>query len=221
MGPESRDGFAYGTGKIARAGRGWYLFMRCRIHLSTTAMESWDRATILKKTGSALGRGVLLILVLPLLPAIILNYPVIATLATIGTGLILESTAAPVGIALDLSPAYVFYILVCTEAGLFLCMYDIFETIGHGSPRISRFLEKSRHFADSSPTLKKYGILGLIPCEILFGVYLNAPLAWVLGWREDYSLALTLIGYLPQLVITIWIGTGLLNLDLPRLVVLP
>jgi hypothetical protein len=181
-------------------------------------MEPWDRSTILQKTGSALGRGVLLILVLPLVPALILGYPLMPTLAMIGSSLIIESTAAPVGIALGLSPLYVFYVLICTESGIFLCLYDIFDTIGHGSPRVGSFLEKSRQYAHGSASVERYGILALVPGEILVGVYLNAPLAWVLGWREDHALVLTLIGYLPQLVITIWITLGILQLNIPGLV---
>jgi uncharacterized membrane protein len=83
---------------------------------------------------------------------------------------------------------------------------------------VAAFLEKSRHAADGSPTVKKYGILGLIPLEIVLGVYANAPVAWVLGWREDHSLLLTLAGYLPQLIITIAISVGLISLNLPGLV---
>ena len=181
-------------------------------------MESWSSTTILKKTGAALGRGILLILVCPLVPAILLGYPLMGTLAMIGTSLIFESTAAPVGIALGLSPYFVFYVLICTESGIFLCLYDIFDTIGHTSPRVAAFLEKSRHAADGSPAVKKYGILGLIPLEIVLGVYANAPVAWVLGWREDHSLLLTLAGYLPQLIITIAICIGLISLNLPMLV---
>jgi hypothetical protein len=181
-------------------------------------MESWNRKTILQKTGSALGRGVLLILILPLVPALILGYPLMPTLAMIGAGLIIESTAAPVGIALGLSPFFVLYVLICTESGIFLGLYDIFDTLGHSSPRVAQFLEKSRHYADGSPAVQKYGILGLVPCVILIGVYANAPLAWVLGWREDHALILTILGYLPMLVITIWISTGLLQLNLPGLV---
>jgi hypothetical protein len=183
-----------------------------------TAMESWDRTTILHKSGSALGRGILLILILPLLPALVLGYPLMPTLAMIGSSLIIESTAAPVGIALGLSPLFVFYVLICTESGIFLCLYDIFDTIGHTSAPVARFLEKSRQYAHSSATVEKYGILGLIPCEIIIGVYANAPLTWVLGWREDHALALTLIGYVPLLVITIWITIGVLQMNLPGLV---
>ncbi len=181
-------------------------------------METWDRRTILRKIGAAFGRGILFILVLPLVPALVLGYPVMPTLAMIGSALIIESTAAAVGIALGLSPYFVFYVLVCTETGIFLCLYDIFSTIGHSSPRVGRFLDRSQHYADDSPALKKFGILGLIPLEILIGVYANAPVAWALGWREDRSLALTLIGYLPPLVITIWISLGLLQIGFPGLV---
>jgi uncharacterized membrane protein len=181
-------------------------------------MEFWDRTIILKKTGSALGRGILLILILPLIPVLVFGYPLMPALAMIGSSLIVESTAAPVGIALGLSPLFVFYVLVCTEAGIFLCLYDIFDTIGHSSPRVAQFLEKSRHYAHGSANVENYGIFVLVPCEILIGVYANAPLAWVLGWREDHALILTMIGYLPQLIITIWICIGLLQLNIPGLV---
>jgi hypothetical protein len=181
-------------------------------------MESWDRKTIIRKTVSALGRGILLILVLPLGAAFVLGYPLMPTLAMIGSSLVIESTAAPVGIALGLSALFVFCVLCCTEAGIFLCLYDIFETIGHSSPRVAKFLENSRQYAHGSPAIEKYGILALVPTELLIGVYLNAPLAWVLGWREDHALVLTMIGYLPQLIITIWLTIGLLQLNIPGMV---
>jgi len=184
-------------------------------------MESWDRKTILQKIGAAFGRGILLILVVPLVPALILGYPVMPTLAMIGTSLIFESSAAPVGIAFGLTPVFVFCVLFCTECGIFLCLYDIFNTIGHSSPRVAAFLERSHTYARSSPTIAGYGILALVPCEVLIGVQVTAAVAWVLGWREDYSLALTLVGYLPQLVVTILICIGLLQVNIPALVHLP
>lgn len=181
-------------------------------------MEPWDRRTILRRAGSALTRGILLILVFPILTALLLGYPLVPTLATIGSALVLESTAAPIGIAFGLSPVFVFYVLICTESGIFLCLYDIFDTIGHGYPPVAQFLEKTRQVAHGSATVEKYGILGLIPCEIVVGVYANAPLAWILGWREEHALVLTLIGYIPVLAATIWITTGLLQMNLPLLV---
>jgi len=177
-------------------------------------MESWDRRIILRRTGSALGRGILLILFLPVIPALLLGFPLMPTLAMIGSALVIESTAAPIGIAFGLSPLFVFYVLTCTETGIFLCLYDIFDTIGHSYPPVAQFLEKTRNYAHGSATVEKYGILFLVPCEIAIGVYANAPVSWIFGWREGRALFFTLAGYIPVLAVTIWITTGLLQMNL-------
>lgn len=181
-------------------------------------MELWDRQTFLRHMVAALGRGVLVAIILPLIPVLLFPIPLTPTLALIGSGLVIEYGAAPVGIALGLSPLFVFYVLMCTETGIFLGLYDIFDTIGHTYEPVTRFLEKSRQYVHQSASVEKYGILSLIPCEILLGVYINAPVSWVLGWREDHALFITLAGYCGALGITIFATLGLLRMYLPGLV---
>ena len=181
-------------------------------------MEFWNRETSLRHAGAALGRGILLILVLPLITALLFGYPVLPTLAMIGSSLVLESTAAPVGVAFGLTPYFVFFVLMCTETGIFLCLYDILNTIGHSSPRVARLIDRSHAYAERSPTLARYGILGLIPSEIVIGVYLNAPLSWVLGWDERRALLFTLLGYIPILILTVGISVGIFQIAIPWLV---
>ena len=185
---------------------------------STTAMELWDRNTSLRHIGRALGRGVCCALVLPLIPVFLFGLPLSPTLALIGSGLLIEYGAAPVGIALGLPPVFVFYVLVCTEVGIFLGLFDIFDTIGHTYEPVRRFLENSRTLVHQSAAIERYGILALIPSEILLGVYINAPAAWVLGWREDHALALTITAYCLALVITIFLSIGLFQVYLPGMV---
>lgn len=184
----------------------------------TTAMESWDRITSLRHIGAALGRGALFAIILPLLPVLLFGLPLTPTLALIGSGLLIEYGAAPVGIALGLSPLSIFYILMCTETGIFLGLFDIFDTIGHTYAPVTRFLENSRQIVHRSATVERYGILSLIPCVILLGVYINAPVSWVLGWREDHALLITLAGYCGALAITIFATIGLLRIYFPGLV---
>jgi hypothetical protein len=183
-----------------------------------TAMEFWDMRTCLRHIGAALGRGVLVAIILPLLPVLLFNLPLMPTLALIATGFVIEFGAAPVGLTLGLPPLFVFYVLVCTETGIFLGLFDIFDTIGHTSAPVAGFLEKTRHLLRTNSFADRYGILGLIPCEILLGVYINAPVAWVLGWREDYSLALTMAAYLVALAVTILATAGFLALYFPGMV---
>ena len=83
-------------------------------------MEFWDRYLFLRHIAAALVRGVVIAIVLPLVPALLFGYPLVPTFALIGSGFLLEYGAAPVGIALGLSPLFVFWVLVCTEIGIFL-----------------------------------------------------------------------------------------------------
>jgi hypothetical protein len=181
-------------------------------------MDPWDRPTFLRHLVSALGRGVLIAIVLPLLPAIFLAYSLPATLALIGSGLVLEYGAAPAGLVLGLPPLFVFYVLMCTETGIFLGLFDIFDTIGHTSPRVAGFLDRTKEFVHRHSLAEKYGILGLVPCEVIVGVYANAPVSWVLGWKKYPALLITMAAYSVCLVITILAAVGFFQAFFPGVV---
>lgn len=178
-------------------------------------MDPWDRLTSLRHIGRALGRGIACALVLPLVPALLFQLPLSSALALIGSGLLIEYGAAPVGIALGLPPAYVFWVLVCTETGIFLCLFDIFDTLGHTWEPATRLLERTKELVHQSAAAERYGILALIPSEILLGVYINAPAAWVLGWREEYALLLTMAAYCLALLVTLFLTIGFFQTYLP------
>jgi hypothetical protein len=181
-------------------------------------MEAWDRATTLRHITAALGKGIFIAVLLPILSAILFGIPLMPTLALIGSGLIIEYGAAPVGITLGLSPLFVFYVLMCTETGIFLGLFDIFDTIGHTSAPVAGFLDRTRESVHRHSLTERYGILGLIPCEIIIGVYANAPVSWVLGWRKDHSLIITMAAYGVCLILTILATVGLLQAYFPGLV---
>ena len=155
---------------------------------------------------AALALGTLIAIVLPLISAILFGTPLLPTLTVIGSGFLLEYGAAPVGIALGLTPLFVFWVLMCTEIGIFLGLFGIFDSIGHTWRPIANFLEKSRNFVHQFTLAERYGILGLIPCEIIIGVDANAPVSWVLGWHKYRSLLFTMTGYIPCLILAIFAG---------------
>jgi uncharacterized membrane protein len=181
-------------------------------------MEFWDRYLFLRHIAAALVQGVFIALVLPLLSMILFGYPPMPTLALIGSGLVVEYGAAPLGIALGLSPLFVFWVLMCTEIGIFLGLFDIFDAVGHTWRPAADLLAGTRQFIHQYSLAERYGILGLVPCEILIGVYANAPVSWVLGWHKERSLAFTMAGYIPCLVLTILATIGLLAMYFPGLV---
>jgi len=178
-------------------------------------MEPGKISGVVRKLVRALARFVLVAVILPLVPALFLGIPAASILAVMSAGFLIEYGAAPVGLALGLSPWIVFYILMCTETGLFLGLYDVFNTLGETSEPVSQFLEKSRQYSHSSASVERYGILALIPCEILLGVYACAPVSWVLGWQENRALLVTMAGYVISLIITILLTMGLYKVLLP------
>jgi hypothetical protein len=181
-------------------------------------MEFWDRYLFLRHIAAALARGVSVALVLPLLSVLLLKEPLMPTLALIGSGFVIEFGAAPVGIALGLSPLFVFWVLMCTEIGIFIGLFDIFDAVGHTWHPAADFLVRTKQFIHRHSLADRYGILGLVPCEILIGVYANAPVSWVLGWPKVRSLLFTMAGYVPCLILTILATNGLLTLYFPGVV---
>ena len=181
-------------------------------------MEFWNRYLFLRHTAAALAQGILIAFGLPLMTVVLFGYPLMPTLALIGSGFFIEYGAAPVGIALGLSPLFVFWVLVCTETGIFLGLYGIFDAIGHTWPPVANLLERTTQYVRKSTLAERFGIVALIPCEILIGVYANAPVSWVLGWQKYRSLAFTMAGYIPSLAITILATIGLLRTYFPGLV---
>ena len=180
-----------------------------------TTMEPGNVSVFLRQLARALARCILVAVLLPLIPVLLFGVPLAPTVTVITSGFIIEYGAAPIGLALGLSPPVVFYILMCTETGIFLGLYDIFNTIGETSAPVARLLEKTHQYSHSSAGVERYGILALIPCEILLGVYVCAPVSWVLGWQENRALIVTMAGYIVALVITILLTMGLFRVFLP------
>jgi hypothetical protein len=107
---------------------------------------------------------------------------------------------------------------MCTETGIFIGLFAIFDAVGHTWPPAADFLVRTKQFIHQYSLAERYGILGLVPCEILIGVYANAPVSWVLGWHKERSLAFTMAGYVPCLVMSILATEGLLALSFPGVV---
>jgi len=153
-------------------------------------------------------RGLFLMVVLPLAPAILFDISITSALALITGTFIIEYGAAALGIGLGLPPLYILYVLICIALGVTLTLFDIFDFLGIHSTKVSQFLKRSEERAGRSTFLKKYGIYGLVPCVITFGFYVCPPVSWVLGWPRDRSVLLIMTGYIIISMVTILATIG-------------
>jgi len=171
-------------------------------------------ARFLRDLCPAITRGFLLAIVLPLIPVFLFGIPLSSGLALITGTFIIEYGAAALGIGLGLPPIYVLYVLVCVAFGVTLTMFDIFDILGNHSLIVSRFLKRSEERTHHSAILTKYGIIGLIPCVIIFGFYVCPAVSRMLGWRRDPSIFLIMVGYISISIVTLLATIGILRLVL-------
>jgi uncharacterized membrane protein len=163
----------------------------------------------------AFGGCIFLALVLPVVSAYLLGLSPSSTCALIASAFLIEYGAVPIGIGLGLPPIYVLCAAISIEAGIFLGIYGIIDTLGETSERVAGFLEKTKTIAGRSRMFDRYGILGLFPCEILIGVYICAPVSRLFGWQKGRSFAITLAGYCVAAVVTTLATLGLIRLLVP------
>jgi len=172
--------------------------------------------SLLARLTGAISKALMLILIIPLAAALALSVPATHTLALIGSALVIEYGAAPIGIGLGLPPAFVFFVLACVALGVTLALFDIFDSIGDHSERVRLFLERSKKRADASAVLAKYGIYGLVVVVITLGFYVSPPIAWICGWDRKRSVLLIMTGYCIISALLILITGDALRILLPK-----
>lgn len=151
--------------------------------------------SFLVRLTSALSKGIMLILVIPLAVGILFSYDILSTLTLIGTTLFIEYGAAPIGVLMGLPPVFIFFVLSCVALGVMVALYDIFDSISDHSERVRHFLEGSKRRAAGSWILSRYGIYGLVIVALTLGFYLCPPISWVCGWDRKTSIVCTMAGY--------------------------
>ena len=151
--------------------------------------------SFLTRLTGALSKGIILVLVFPLAVALLFTLNPMSTLTLIGTTLVIEYGAAPVGIVLGLPPVFIFLVLSSVCLGVMIALYDIFDSLSDHSERIRNFLDRSRKRAAESKILSRYGIYGLVIVALTLGFYLCPPISWVCGWDRRTSIICTMAGY--------------------------
>jgi hypothetical protein len=156
----------------------------------------------------AISKGIVLVVVLPLVTAIVFTQSPAATIALITTTLVIEYGAAPIGIGLGLDPVFVLFVLACVALGITLFLFDLFDLLGRHSERVTRFLLQSEEKVKKSKLISRYGMYGLVPCVLTLGFYVCPPVSWALTWRRDASIVLIMGGFIAISGILILVTLG-------------
>ncbi|MCK9580236.1 MAG: small multi-drug export protein [Methanoregula sp.] len=151
--------------------------------------------SFLVRLTSAISKGIMFILVIPLAVALFFAFDIMSTLVLIGTAFVIEYGAAPVGIGLGLPPVFVLFVLACVALGVIIALFDLFDSVSDHSERVRSFLDRSKKRADESWILSRYGVYGLIVVVLTIGFFFCPPIAWICGWDRNRSILFTMAGY--------------------------
>jgi len=174
-------------------------------------MQQVSLASVITPFSKAIGWCLLFAIILPIGGAVFLKLSVSAACTLVATAFLIEYGSIPIGIALGLPPLYVTVAATCIEAGIFLVLYGILDTVGTASVHVAKFLDWTHHLVKQSRIFDRYGIFGLCPVEIIIGVYLCSPATWLLGWDKWKAFAITMTGYLIAAVITTFGTVGFIH----------
>ena len=174
-------------------------------------MERAAVKSVLRPACGAIGWCALLALVLPLGTALLLHLSLPAAGALVASAFVIEYGSIPIGIGLGLPVQYVVAAATSIEAGIFLGLVGLLDSIGTASERVARFLAWVHSLATRSKMFDRYGILGLVPAEIIVGVYLCAPVTWLFGWQKWHGFAITMAGYIAAAIITALATLGVIQ----------
>lgn len=160
----------------------------------------------------ALAQLLLFVIILPLILTYLAGLSPAAAMAFIGSTLIVEYGAAPVGIGLGFPPAFVLAILVSVALGVTLFLFSIIAFFHDQPGRIRSFLLRAEERGKRSDLFARYGVAGLIPCVMVLGFYVCPPVSALFGWRRDASILMIMTGYIIAATATIFLTLGIVSL---------
>jgi ACR3 family arsenite transporter len=115
----------------------------------------------------------------------------------VGSTLLLQAAAPPVGIALGLSAPAVLIVMACFALGMILAIFEICDSLADSSARVKNWLEKIGKTSEKYPQIQKYGPVTCIGIAWIpgIGLYGTPVIAWILGWKRLHAIIFTTLGF--------------------------
>lgn len=154
------------------------------------------------------------LLVVPLLLGIAFGVHPPEMLTLIASTLLLQAAAAVVGLSLGLHPAAVLVFLTSVAAAVMVGVFELCDLFAGHSRRMQGFLAKINNETGRFDSLKRYGVLMLIPVIWIPGIALyGAPVvAWLFQYPRIASLLCMLAGWMIAVVAVMVVAMGLVRL---------
>jgi hypothetical protein len=134
---------------------------------------------------------------IPLLIGFVLGISSGLILSLIFSTFLLQATASPAGVALDLPPAVIMAVMTSYAVGMTLAIQEICITFSQTSERVKRWLDKVEAKMQKYTFIHRYGA---VSCTFIswipgLGLYSTPVIAFMLRWKRLPSAFFTVFGF--------------------------
>ena len=134
---------------------------------------------------------------IPLLIGFVLGISSGLILSLIFSTFLLQATASPAGVALDLPPAVIMAVMTSYAVGITLAIQEICITFSQTSERVKRWLDMVEAKMRKYTFIHKYGA---VSCTFIswipgLGLYSTPVIAFMLRWKQLPSAFFTVFGF--------------------------
>jgi bile acid:Na+ symporter, BASS family len=152
---------------------------------------------VLKKLGRAIIFFIVFAIAIPLAIGYLYGVPAGAILSLIGSAILLQAAAPPVGLALGLEPVGIVIVMAFFALGMVLAIYEACESLGAGSERVRRWIDSMEEKTRKYPQIQKYGPISCTAIAWIpgIGLYGTPIISWILKWKRLLSTAFTVAGF--------------------------
>jgi uncharacterized membrane protein len=136
-------------------------------------------------------------LAIPLLIGIIAGVPESVILALVSSCFLLQATASPVGVGLNLSPAVILAVMTSFALGMVLGILEICDTFAKTSEKVQKLLDKTEKKMQKVKIIYKYGSISCLFISWIpgLGLYSTPVIAWLFRWKRLPAVFFTVLGF--------------------------
>jgi uncharacterized membrane protein len=134
---------------------------------------------------------------IPLLIGLVLGISSGLILSLVFYTFLLQGTASPAGVALDLPPAVIMAVMTSFAVGMTLAIQEICITFSQTSERVKRWLDKVETKMRKYTIIHRYGAVSCIFISWIpgLGLYSTPVIAFLLRWKRLPSAFFTVFGF--------------------------
>jgi BASS family bile acid:Na+ symporter len=159
--------------------------------------EEEKGSSVLKKVGKAALYFVAFAVAIPLMLGWIFGIPAGDILILVGSAILLQAAAPPVGLGLGMEPPAIVIIMAFFALGMVLAIREACESLAVSSEKVQKWVDNMGKKTEQYPQIQKYGPVSCILIAWIpgIGLYGTPIISWILSWKRITSAFFTVLGF--------------------------